>query len=94
MGQSWTYTRQVTHHDQIQPVLSALALLYQLERKGGLGAGSYEQTIFSPVQSRTVDQAELTHSGMSACHAYEVEWRGATYVEAVYHYIAILPLYN
>lgn len=84
----------MTHHDQIQPVLSALALLYQLRNIGGVGAETYEQTIFSPVQSRTVDQAELTHSGTSADFAYEVEWRAATHVGAGYHYIAILPLYN
>jgi hypothetical protein len=39
-GSAKDVTGQRTHHDQIQPVLSALALIYQLESKGGLKGGN------------------------------------------------------
>ena len=57
----------LTHHDQIHPVLSATALLISGSFLSPLEDATYEQTMFSPVQSRTVFQSELTHSMQVSC---------------------------
>jgi hypothetical protein len=58
----------MTDHDQIHPVLSATALTRQFEFSNSLKWDTtYEQIMFSPVQSRTVFQLELTHSRLVSC---------------------------
>jgi len=47
--------------------------------------------MFSPVQSRTVDQTELTHSDKSALYRIRPPVTQKTHVEAEYHYTAIRP---